>query len=154
MSIDVDLMGYDHTQKGYFYLIMFLVASFCFVSGWVFRNESIAMYTCWSVALIMVFAGANFTTLTVRDMGDELDVRFGPIPLLGTRIRYENVQSVAVDRTKWLDGWGIHWIPGRGMTYNIWGFDCVRLQVGKKTIRVGTDDPQNLCAFLQRQLAK
>jgi hypothetical protein len=147
-------MEYDHTQKGHFYLIMWVVASFCFVNGWVFRNESIAMYTCWGVALIMVLVGASFKTLTVCDMRDELDVRFGPIPLFGTRIRYEDIQSVAVDHTKWLDGWGIHWVPGRGMTYNIWGFDCVRVQVGSKTIRVGTDDPQNLCEFLQQRLPK
>ncbi len=147
-------MSYDHVQKSPFYLLLFAIASICFVSGWVFRQDSSALITCWSVALIMIFVGANFASLTVRDLGDTLDIRFGPMPLFGKRIRYQDIQFVAIDRTNLLDGWGIHWVPGRGTTYNIWGFDCVRLQVGKSTLRIGTDDQQNLLVFLQERIGK
>ena len=45
-------------------------------------------------------------------------------------------------------GWGIHYFPGRGWTYNIWGFACVKLTLGRKIIRVGTDDADGLARFL------
>ncbi len=48
-----------------------------------------------------------------------------------------------------IDGWGIHYILGRGWTYNLWGFGCVKLTLGKKVIRVGTDDVENLAQFLR-----
>jgi hypothetical protein len=51
-----------------------------------------------------------------------------------------------------MDGWGIHYVPFRGWTYNLWGFDCVVLQLGSKTVRIGTDDADNLLAFLERQI--
>jgi hypothetical protein len=145
-------MGYDHTQRGHFYLILALVSAVCFVSGWNLRNEPMALYICWGIALLMFLAGMSFITLTVRDMGDVLDVRFGPIPLFGKSIRYADIQSVATDRTNLLDGWGVHWVPGRGTTYNIWGFECVRLSVRNRTIRVGTDDAENLCEFIRSKL--
>jgi hypothetical protein len=44
-------------------------------------------------------------------------------------------------------------VPGRGWTYNLWGFDCVRLTFKNgRTVRVGTDDPIGLAAFLQPKL--
>ena len=46
--------------------------------------------------------------------------------------------AVEAGRSSLIDGWGIHWIPGRGWTYNLWGFGCVVIQQGKKTTRVGT----------------
>ena len=47
-----------------------------------------------------------------------------------------------------IDGWGIHYIPGRGWTYNLWGFGCVKLTVRGKVVRVGTNDVENLARFL------
>ena len=59
------------------------------------------------------------------------------------------------DRSNVIDGWGIHWVPGRGWTYNLWGFDCVRLTLaGGRTIRVGTDDPRSLAQFVQTRIAR
>ncbi len=52
--------------------------------------------------------------------------------------RYEHTQTsplhlilfaVSAARSNWLDGWGIHYFPGRGIIYNLWGFDCVRVQI-------------------------
>jgi len=36
--------------------------------------------------------------------------------------------------------------------YNMWGFDCVKIRLGKKTIRVGTDDVTGLVNFLKTKL--
>ncbi|WP_347243957.1 hypothetical protein [Thermogutta sp.] len=80
-------------------------------------------------------------------------VQFGPIPLLRKRIPYEAITRVEKGRTSWLDGWGIHYRLGWGWTYNVWGFDCVRVFCGKKVYNLGTDDPDGLLAFLQSQIA-
>ena len=104
------------------------------------------------LAVLFLLLALSFQHLRVFDAVDHLAVRFGPLPLLGTRIRYDEITSVERGRTSLLDGWGIHWVPGRGWTYNIRGWDCVVVQLGKKTIRIGTDDVENLLAFLQAKL--
>jgi len=142
---------YEHTQRGYWHFAFLLLAAV----GW-----SLALLIplppplpAFATALAALFAllGLSFMNLTIRDGGDRLLIRFGPIPLLRGSVRYDQITGAAEDRTNWLDGWGIHWVPGRGMTYNIWGFRCVRLQTGKRTIRLGTDDPEGLIAFLRRK---
>ena len=61
------------------------------------------------------------------------------------------VTSIEPGRTSIIDGWGIHYIPGRGTTYNLWGFGCVKLSLGRKAFRIGSDDVDNLVAFLRRK---
>ena len=78
-----------------------------------------------------------FGSLTIRDDGEWLALRFGPLPLLRKTIRYADITGVEIGRTTIIDGWGIHFIPGRGWTYNVWGFACVKLTLGRKIIRVG-----------------
>jgi hypothetical protein len=46
-----------------------------------------------------------FGSLTIRDEGDCLALRFGPLPLLRKRIRYADITGVEVGRTTILDGW-------------------------------------------------
>ena len=48
----------------------------------------------------------------------------------------------------------IHYFPGRGTTYNLWGFGCVKLWLGTKVIRVGSDDVENLVAFLRTKVGQ
>jgi hypothetical protein len=93
-----------------------------------------------------------FATLTVRDEGTRLAVRFGPIPLFGTSVAYSDITEVAAARSSFLDGWGVHWTPGRGWIYNLWGFGCVRIGLGRKTVRIGTDDVEGLVRFLNSRL--
>ncbi len=66
-------------------------------------------------------------------------------------IRYADITGVEVGRTSILDGWGIHFIPGRGWTYNLWGFACVKLTLGRKIIRVGTDDAEGLARVIREK---
>ena len=92
-----------------------------------------------------------FGSLTISDEGDCLALRFGPLPLLRKTIRYADITGVAIGRTSVVDGWGIHYFPGRGWTYNLWGFACVKLKLGRKIIRVGTDDAEGLAEFLKQK---
>ena len=95
-----------------------------------------------------------FGSLTIRDEGECLALRYGPLPIIRKRIRYADITSIEPGRTKIIDGWGIHYILGRGWTYNLWGFGCVKLTLGRKVIRLGTDDGDNLLKFLHDKLAR
>jgi hypothetical protein len=91
----------------------------------------------------------SFQRLTIRDEGTWLAIRYGPLPVFRTRIAYADISSVEPGKTSWIDGWGIHWIPGRGYTYNLWGFSCVKLTVRGRTIRIGSDEADKLAEFLK-----
>ncbi len=104
------------------------------------------------VGLLFLLLGAAFQHLRVFDADDRLALRFGPLPLLRGEIRYASITAVDAGRSSIIDGWGIHWIPGRGWTYNLWGFDCVVVRQGSRTVRVGTDDVSGLLAFLRTKI--
>ena len=104
------------------------------------------------VGTTFIGLGLCFGSLTVRDEGQWLAVRFGPLPVFGTRIAYSSITGVEAARSDALDGWGIHWILSRGVIYNVWGFDCVRIQMGKRSVRVGTDDVEGLTSFLRTKI--
>jgi hypothetical protein len=106
-------------------------------------------------SVVLTAAAFSFRSLRVVDEGSHLAIRFGPIPVFRRRIAYANIVAAEPDRTSVIDGWGIHWVPGRGWTYNLWGFDCVRLTLaGGKTIRVGTDDARSLAQFVQTRIVE
>ena len=87
--------------------------------------------------------------LPVSDLADHLYVHFGPLALFRKRIAYSQITHVEPGRSSVIDGWGIHYVPGRGWTWNLWGFDCVVLTLGDRTLRIGTDDVRGLTEFLQ-----
>lgn len=146
-------MTYDHTQRGYWHWGFYAIGALELTAPWFARDEE-----WWVTPLLLGVAALMFVLamschhLRVFDAADHLAVRFGPLPLMGTRVRYDAITSAEPGHTIWLDGWGIHYVPWRGWTYNIWGRDCVVVGLGKKTIRIGTDDVDNLLAFLQTKL--
>lgn len=101
------------------------------------------------MSVLFVLLGLMFAHLRVFDLGDSLSIQYGPLPLFGTSVKYADITSVAQGRSSLIDGWGIHWIPGRGWTFNLWGFDCVELELNGRLLRIGTDDPAELTRFLQ-----
>lgn len=58
------------------------------------------------------------------------------------------MQQIRRARSKLIDGWGVHWLPGRGWTFNLWGRDCVEGNTARRRLRIGTDDPEGLANFL------
>ncbi len=145
-------MAYDHTQRGLWHWLLLAIGSGCFLASWSLRHEPLGHYVCLGVALLMIVIGLSFMQLTVRDEQDALAVRFGPLPLFFTRIPYDKIRSVEPGQTTLLDGWGIHYLPGRGTTFNIWGFHCVRIELESRTLRIGTDDVENLTQFLHQRM--
>jgi hypothetical protein len=100
----------------------------------------------------MILAAFMFASMTVQDEGEFLAIRYGPLPVFRRRIRYADVTSVEPGRSSIIDGWGIHWVPGRGWTYNLWGFQCATLTVRGGIVRIGSDDVDNLVGFLHGKI--
>ena len=143
-------MEYAHTQRAPLYLVLLAVAGVLAASAWAARGTPVVSVLAAAAVLVGV-AAVSFRTLSVTDQGQWLDVRFGPVPLFGTRIEYAEITAVEASRSRFVDGWGVHYLPGRGWSYNLWGFDCVVVQRGDRCVRIGTDDAEKLAAFLRRK---
>jgi len=144
---------YEHTQWAPLYWVMLAPVLVLMVVAILVGVASEALLGMFAVASIIVLTAFSFRQLLVRDEGDVLALRFGPIPLFRKRIAYADIAAAERDMSTVFDGWGIHWVPGRGWTYNLWGFDCVRVTLKNgRTIRVGTDDPEALARFLQEKV--
>jgi len=137
-------MKYEHTQKSPLFWIFPTAGCGILVVG---MASVAAVVSCAALILIALCFGR----LTVSDKGDSVSIRFGPLPVFGARFDYSEITDAGPARSTFLDGWGIHWVPGRGRIYNIWGFDCVRITVRDKTVRIGTDDVNGLLQLLKKR---
>lgn len=147
------LMRYRHTQRGRFHYLLWLGGAAGIAAAFVARDPLVAA-AVGTAACLLVLTGFCFAQLSVEDEGARLSVRYGPIPLLGRSIRFADIRSVRRARSRWFDGFGIHWLPGRGWTWNLHGFDCVELELaGEKRLRIGSDDADALAEHLARRLA-
>jgi hypothetical protein len=116
-------------------------------------REPEVVAVCLFTAVVTLGAAFSFRNLRIVDEGDAVAIRFGPLPTFRKRVAYADIATAERDRSSIADGWGIHWVPGRGWTYNLWGFDCVRMTLRNgKTMRIGTDDPDGLSNFLQQKV--
>jgi len=144
--------AYEHTQRAPLHWFLYPPGVFLLAMAWLNRGQALPAVVLFGTAAVVLAVGLCFQRLTIRDEGASLAIRYGPLPVFRTRIAYADIARVRAGRTSWIDGWGIHWIPGRGYTYNLWGFSCAELQVEDRTVRIGSDDVENLTAFLQTKL--
>lgn len=142
-------MHYRHTQKGPIHLILLAVAALLAVNAWFLREPFPAFLGLAGGAALFALLAFSFRELTVEDQGDGLAVRFGPLPFFGTKVNYASITAVEAGTSSLIDGLGIHYVPGRGWTYNLWGYHCVVAHLGKRLIRIGTDDVPGLLSFLE-----
>ena len=144
---------YSHTQKAPLCLILYGSALACFVLAWIVGDMQ-GVFIAGGVGLLIALLATAFHHLTVVDQGDVLAIRFGPIPLFRRTGRYTDIEKVEVGRTLLLDGWGIHMSIRGSWVWNLWGRNCVVVHlVNGGTLRIGTDDAENLVGFLNGKLA-
>ncbi|MCA9103333.1 MAG: hypothetical protein KDA63_19395 [Planctomycetales bacterium] len=144
-------MRYSHTQRAPLHYVIEFWAIVALAAAWFVRDNVVVFGIVATGAAVTLLFALAFRTLTVADAGDALYIRFGPLPLFAKRFVYADIAAAEAAKSRWIDGWGIHWIPWRGWTYNLWGFDCVKLDVGGKTVRIGSDDVAGLVAFLHHK---
>ena len=146
-------MGYEHTQRGPWRYLGYLAAAGMVPLIWTAGNDTLAAVAIGAAALLVAVVCEGFSRLTIRDEGDRLGVYFGPPPVWRTHILSRDLVSAEQAKTTFLDGWGVYWMPCRGMTYTVWGFDCVKIKTARRTIQLGTDDAGGLAAFLAAKIA-
>lgn len=126
------------------------------IVGALLTPEQIVQIILLVSGAIMLLLACCFRQLTVSDDGDNLQISFGPLPLFRRHIQLSRIEKFGQAKSTVLDGWGIHMSPSGGWTWNLWGFDCVDIwySTDSKTrkVRIGTDDPVGLEAFLKEQV--
>lgn len=149
-------MSYAHTQQGGLHWLLWFTAVICLMGTWYafLDDETFAVGILAGVAALTAALALCFMSLTVHDGGDALEVNFGPIPLFSRRIPYAAISDPTPSRSKLIDGFGVHWFPGRGWTWNLWGFDCVDMRVDGKPLRIGTDDAEALANYLNMRILR
>jgi hypothetical protein len=145
-------MEYMHTQRAPLGWILYLTGIGMVGVSWFLRGEPVAAIILGSTGVVVVLVGTMFGYLKVWDAGDGLIARYGPLPVFYTKIAYADITAVEPDRSSVIDGWGVHYMPGRGWTYNLWGLDCVKITRGGRITRIGTDDRENLAAFVRSKI--
>jgi hypothetical protein len=99
--------------------------------------------------IIGIAVAIVFRSLTVEITGDELRWHFGP-GLWSHSLALDEIDSVAIVRNHWWNGFGIRVAPGFRL-YNVSGLDAVELHLKSGEIRrIGTDDPQGLAAAIEQ----
>lgn len=147
-----DKTSYRHVQFAELCLLLYLLAVIFLVLGLVLKNEPPILWLFLPIGLLMLLLAASFHQLTVEGQTDQLCVRYGPIPLFRRTIRYEHIDSAEIGRITIQDGWGIRTsLPG-GWVWNLWGRDCVVLQLKNGVLRIESDDAQNLADFLKQKI--
>jgi hypothetical protein len=137
-------MTYRHTQPGT--LTMF-VCLLCGGVGAALAWRSGQLPVSIALSAIMLAAAVLFSSLTVEISNNELRWYFGP-GLWTYRLPLAAIETVAVVRNHWWNGYGIRMAPGFRL-YNVSGLDAVELRVGANDVRrIGTDDPQGLAQAL------
>lgn len=151
--------GYRHRQRSWWWwgLLIPGLAMLGFTAVLGARGEALAMLVLTAAAFLL--AALMFVYLDTSDEGDRLRVRFGPLPLFGTSIPYEAIESVEPTTTGIWHGWGVHGLPGVLLVMNIAGTDAVRIRLKRRrgltrarTVIIGTDDPEGLLGLLRSKL--
>jgi len=143
-------LDYQHTQKGTATRYVAIFGLGLLAAGtWLPLPRMSPWFLVFGALFLLL--SLCFARLTVRDRGNALSARFGPLPLFGTKIPYDEVTAVRVGQSDWVDGSGVHWVPGRGWIFNLGPGDCIEIDLGERTVRIGTDDADALLHFLRRK---
>ncbi|MCA9032684.1 MAG: hypothetical protein KDA66_17835 [Planctomycetaceae bacterium] len=146
-------IAYSHTQKAPLCLLIYALAVLFIALGVFVQDAPPIAWLFPPIGLLMFVLAASIHHLTVEDRGDALAIRFGRIPLFRKTVNYADIEKVEVGRTLLLDGWGIHYSIRGGWVWNLWGRACVVVHFKNGGILwIGTDDAENLVAFLRRKV--
>jgi hypothetical protein len=144
-------MSYRHVQHGWFHWLLVAFALLWIGAAFVVEPLWIRL-ALFAMAGLFGLLAALFSRLEIASEGRHLVARFGLLGFPSRRVAYDDIESFERARSTLIDGWGIHWVPGRGWTWNLWGRDCVELETRGGFLRLGTDDPEGLVAHLTERV--
>ncbi len=147
-------VGYEHTQRAPLHFVVLVPGVGMLVMGAVGSGPAWVPWVLGGTGLIMVLLSFCFQRLTVVGEQTALLLRFGPLPFFNHHIVYTRIREARVARSTLIDGWGIHYTVGRGWIWNLWGFDCVEVELDKGRLRIGTDDAAGLARFLEERIVE
>jgi hypothetical protein len=137
-------MPYQHTQRGTLILVTCLALA-VFVAAMMWRSGQWPML---AGLIVLIVVAVLFSSLTVAVTANELQWYFGP-GLWTYRLPLDDIQTVAVVRNRWSNGFGIR-IGAGFRLYNVSGLDAVELHLKSGDVRrIGTDDPNGLASALR-----
>ena len=144
---------YSHTQLGWLTIgiIGFSIASIVFIML-IMPYNFIAFIIISIVLIILGISLILFSTMTVTCNRDHLKIRIGFI--IHKNFPIKDIISCKVIKIPWYYGWGIR-IVSNGWLYRVSGSYAVEINIknGKQCL-IGTDEPQKLADFLNKQLKK
>jgi hypothetical protein len=106
------------------------------------------------IAVINLLVLSVFGHLTIKMTAQELHWHFGVFGWPSWRLKYSDITHVEVCQTMWFEGKGIRFTR-EGMLYNATGNGAVRItKADGKKIRIGTAEPEILCAKLNAQMER
>lgn len=143
--------AYWHRQYAPWSWLLYAIAAIILAST-VLDGGAPVVWIMLSTGIFTGLLASSFHYLTVEDRGERLSVRFGPTPLFSLSIPYGDIVSVEAGRTTFLDGWGIHYSLRGGWVWNVWGRDCVVIHRRRSILRLGSDDVENLLAFIRSRI--
>ncbi len=146
-------MAFSLTQWGKWYFLIPLPALIMAIVEMVAPGPPVPWWSSLPATGIIALAILSFSSLTIRDDGDALQVRFGPIPIFSRRIPYRDILSVEPAATRFVDGWGVHYNPRKGIIMNVWGYRCVRIVTKRRVYWIGTDDPEEVSQWVEYKIA-
>jgi hypothetical protein len=147
------LVTYWHRQTAPLCLLLYEVAAFFLCIGYQVQHLPVVSVVMPLAGVVNLVLAASFHHLTVADEGEALSIRFGPLPLFRTAIRYDDIRRVELGRTTLLDGLGIHLSLRGGWVWNLWGRDCIVIHLRNGgIIRIGSDDTENLAGFIKTRI--
>jgi hypothetical protein len=105
------------------------------------------------IAVINILVLSVFGHLTIKMTAQELQWQFGVFGWPSWRLKYSDITHVEVCQTMWFEGKGIRFTR-EGMLYNAAGNGAVRItKADGKKIRIGTANPEVLCAQISTQIS-
>jgi hypothetical protein len=144
--------GYAHTQTAPLCLMLYAVGIAAVILA-LLTGDSPGIIIAGTVGSVMLLLAPCVHHLTIEDRGAVLAIRFGPVPLFRRTLKYADIGSVEIGRTLLVDGWGIHYSVRGGWVWNLWGRTCVVVHFKDGgTLRIGTDDGENLAGFLASKI--
>lgn len=145
---------YSHTQTGWLHFLLWILAAAAVVASFL-ADDPLVATLLGAQGCLLGLVGACFARLTVQDEGARLAIRFGPVPLFARTVPFAAIRSVRRARSHVIDGFGIHWVPLRGWTWNLSGFDCVELELEDgRRLRIGSDDADLLARHVESRLVR